>query len=279
MRVGRRAGGLEQLPGVREGSVGLLQAGQHPGQLALALGVVEDGQPRRGDRAVAGLVHDDVAVGERRHLRQVRHDQHLRVAGQLGQPPADLDGGLAADSGVDLVEDEDRHRAGLGERDLDGQHDPRELAAGGALVQWPGVGAGVGGQQELHLVDAAARWPAASGRRPGARWRVRPSLRSTSWPRTSTVTRACGIASSASSSVTTDPSRVAAFCRAAVSLPAAASSCWRRLVCSARSWSMLLVGGVEVEQPTRAGLGPGEHLVDRLAVLPRQRRSARPGAH
>ena len=34
-------GGLEQLPGVRPGAVGVLEPGQHPGQLALPAGVVE----------------------------------------------------------------------------------------------------------------------------------------------------------------------------------------------------------------------------------------------
>ena len=74
--------------------------------------------------------------------------------GQPRQPPADLARGLPADAGVDLVEDHDRHRVGAGEHDLDGEHDARELTAGGALVHRPRRRAGVGGQQQRDLVDA-----------------------------------------------------------------------------------------------------------------------------
>ena len=42
----------EQLLGVRQRGVGVLQPGEHPGQLADPALVVEDGQPRGGDRAV-----------------------------------------------------------------------------------------------------------------------------------------------------------------------------------------------------------------------------------
>ena len=42
-----RLGGVEQLAGVGQGGVGLLHAGEHPGQLTLAGGRVEHGQARR----------------------------------------------------------------------------------------------------------------------------------------------------------------------------------------------------------------------------------------
>ena len=87
---------------------------------------------------------------------QVGDHQHLGALRELGQPAADLDGGAAADAGVDLVEDERRDRAGAGQGHLERQHHPGQLAAGGALVQRPGLGAGVGGEQQLDLVDA--RW-------------------------------------------------------------------------------------------------------------------------
>src|SRR3712207_7925382 len=45
---------------------------------------------------------------------------------------ADLTGGLPADTGVDLVEDHDRHRVGAGEDHLDGEHHPGQLTAGGS---------------------------------------------------------------------------------------------------------------------------------------------------
>ena len=94
---------------------------------------------------------------------QVRHDEDLGRPRQRGQPAADLDRRLAADPGVDLVEDERRHRPGVGQGDLDGQHHPGQLAARGALGQRPRLGAGVGRQEQLDLVDAVEvnRQPAA----------------------------------------------------------------------------------------------------------------------
>ena len=46
--------GREQLLGVRQRRVGVLQPGEHPGQLADPAAVVERGQPRGGDGAVVG---------------------------------------------------------------------------------------------------------------------------------------------------------------------------------------------------------------------------------
>src|SRR3954447_21196985 len=54
----------EQLLGVRERGVGVLETGEHPGQLADPSAVVEGGQPGRGHGAVVALDDDDVAVGE-----------------------------------------------------------------------------------------------------------------------------------------------------------------------------------------------------------------------
>ena len=103
--------------------------------------------------AVAALAYDDVPVGERGHLGQVGDHEDLRRPRQGREPRADLDGRLASDAGVDLVEDERRHRPGVGQRDLDGQHHPGQLAAGGALAQRPWLRPGVGREQQLDLVD------------------------------------------------------------------------------------------------------------------------------
>ncbi len=109
--------------------LGVLQAAQHPGQLADPGALVQPHHAAGGDQAVVGLLHHQVVVRERGHLRQVGDHDHLRGAGQPGQPPADLHRGLAADPGVYLVEDERRHRVGTGEDHLDGQHDAGQLAA------------------------------------------------------------------------------------------------------------------------------------------------------
>ncbi len=117
------------------------------------------------------------------------------VARQGGQPPADLDRRLAADAGVDLVEDEGRHRVGAGEHDLDREHHPRQLAAGGALLQRPRRRTGVRAQQHLDVVDAVpgvGHGPAADGEPVG----------STSVCATPTSTAALAIARAASSAET-----------------------------------------------------------------------------
>jgi len=44
-----------------------------------------------------------MGVGEGGDLRQVRHHDDLREPGEPGEPTADLDGGLAANAGVNLV--------------------------------------------------------------------------------------------------------------------------------------------------------------------------------
>ena len=97
-------------------------------------------------------------VGERRDLREVGDDEHLAALRERAQPPADLDRGPAADAGVDLVEDERARRrvapGAVGERDLDGEHDAGELAAGRALAERAGGRAGVRDQQQLDAVGA-----------------------------------------------------------------------------------------------------------------------------
>ena len=198
LRRPRRLSHVEQLLGVRHRGVGLLETGEHPGELLHPAGVVEDVEARGGDGPVAGLAYDDVAVGERRHLGQVGHDEDLGRPGQRGEPAADLDRRLAADPGVDLVEDERGHRPGVGQRDLDGQHHPGQLAARGTLGQRTRLGAGVGGQHQLDLVDPGGGEP--PGPAVDLEAAGRPPTRSRRTPN-----RACGIDSECSSSVTPWP--------------------------------------------------------------------------
>ena len=130
-----------------------VEPGQHPGQLGDPGAVVEHQHAAAGHRPVVALDDKQVAVGERRDLRQVRHDDDLVAAGQHRQAAAYLDRRLAADPGVDLVEDHQRHRVGAGEHHLDGQHHPRQLTAGRAPVQGPRRGAPVRLEQQLDIVD------------------------------------------------------------------------------------------------------------------------------
>ena len=208
----------------------------------------------------------DVAVGERRHLRQVGDDQHLGGAGQLGQPAADLDRRCAptpastsskTNVGTGLVPASETSSASI-TRDSSPPDAP--------LCERAGLGAGVGGQQELDLVDAGAVTqprpptggsPARTGAprsRPGVRHRQQGQLGGDLRRRAAP----------------------AASVRAADSAAAAAPSSARSASCSARSSLDPLVGGVEVEQPGRGLLGPGEHLVDGVAVLAGERGQRRP---
>src|SRR2546430_17742898 len=59
--------------------------------------------------ATRRLFDDEVMVGERRDLCQVRDDEHLVTRAERLQPHSNLDGGLAADARVDLVENESRN--------------------------------------------------------------------------------------------------------------------------------------------------------------------------
>jgi hypothetical protein len=61
----------------------------------------------------------------------VGDDQHLRLAGQPMEAFADRAGHRAADAAVDLVEDHGARHALLGQSDLEGQYESRQLAAAG----------------------------------------------------------------------------------------------------------------------------------------------------
>ncbi len=145
----------QQLLGVRAAGVRLVEPGEHPRELADPLVLVQRADPAAG-RPVArpGLVDQQVPVGVRRDLRQVRHDHHLVPDRQPGQPAADLHRGPASHPGVDLVEDHRRYRVRAGQRDLERQHDPRQLPAGRAFVQRLRRRARVGDEPQLDLVDA-----------------------------------------------------------------------------------------------------------------------------
>jgi len=93
-----------------------------------------------------------VPVGERGHLGQVGHHEHLVGPGQPGQPATDLHRRPAAHARVDLVEHQRRRATGAGEHHLDGQHHPGQLAPGGALLQRQRRSARVGQQLQLDLV-------------------------------------------------------------------------------------------------------------------------------
>ena len=228
----------------------------------------------RGSVRSRRLVDDDVPVGERRDLGQVGHHEHLVVAGQPGQPPADLHRGPAADAGVDLVEDHRRHRVGAGEAHLERQHDPRQLAAGRAAPDRQRRRVRVRPQQELDLVGAVRADPAWAS---PCTVRLAPRA-ATGRGRTSMLTLALGIARPASSAVTAVASVAAAGRRASDRCSASSARAPRRprSRCAASAASGL-VGHVEVGQPDARPVGPARARVEvAVAVLAHQAVQHRP---
>src|SRR3954465_15250148 len=124
--------GREQLAGVRLRAVRVLHAAEHPGQLPDPALLVEGGDATHGHLTVARLHHPEVTVGVGGDLREVRDDQNLRGPREPGQPPADAERRPPPDAGVHLVEDERRHWICGSEHHLETQHEPGELATGGA---------------------------------------------------------------------------------------------------------------------------------------------------
>ncbi len=79
--------------------------------------------------------------------------QHLYLRGKSCQTLADRIGDGAADTRVDLVEDERRRRTAIGEHDFQRQHEACEFAAGGDFHQRTRPAAGIGLDPELDLID------------------------------------------------------------------------------------------------------------------------------
>jgi hypothetical protein len=149
---GGTAGRLEHFARVVARALRDLRAAEHPGQFFDARLTVE--RLEAGARRPAGrlLAHPHLVLGLRRHLRQVRHAQHLPGHSEHAQLPTDHLGHRAADPGVHLVE----HEAGQVERiqrgHLQREADARELAAGGDLGQRAGRLARVRAHQEFDFV-------------------------------------------------------------------------------------------------------------------------------
>ena len=105
-----------------------------------------------GPPVAIALRDPEVHVGMGCDLGQVRHDEDLVTPRECPEAPADRVRAPTADPRVDLVEDERRRGVGFGNDLLDGQGDPRELAARRDLRQRAGRFARVGGKPEHHVV-------------------------------------------------------------------------------------------------------------------------------
>ena len=87
----------------------------------------------------------------------MRDAEHLLAARDASKLLRHLLGGAAADAGVHLVKNQRAHLILLGQHVLDGQHDPRQLAAGGHLAQGLEGFAHVGRHQKPQLIHAGGR--------------------------------------------------------------------------------------------------------------------------
>ena len=103
------------------------------------------------------LGDEEMRAGLRGDLRRVRDGEHLHALGEPREPPADRLGDGAAGARVDLVEDERRRRAAIGERHLQRQQEARQLAARRDLHERAGLGAGIGADVEGDPVEAVRR--------------------------------------------------------------------------------------------------------------------------
>ncbi len=100
------------------------------------------------------LLMTKVLIGARGHLRRMCDRDHLHAPAEPRQALADGVRNRAADAGIDLVEDQRRRRAAIGQHHFQRQQETRELAAGGDLHHRARPGAGIGLHPELDPVDA-----------------------------------------------------------------------------------------------------------------------------
>ena len=105
------------------------------------------------------LGDEKVRDGARRDLRCVGDGQHLHLRREPRQADADRVGNRPADRRVDLVEDQRRRRAAVGERHLEGEEKAGEFAARGDLHHRPRLAPRIGPDQKGDVVDAGGGSP------------------------------------------------------------------------------------------------------------------------
>src|SRR5439155_5298183 len=147
-------GRREQLARVAARGLVVALAAQHAHDLGDEL-VAVDPLDRRLRALAPGLLDDpEVRVGHRRNLRQVCDADELALGSQLAKLLPHRPGGVAADAGVDLVEDH-RASAAPGPEAGEREHDPRELAARCGIAERRRGNPRVGRHQELDRLRSA----------------------------------------------------------------------------------------------------------------------------
>lgn len=126
---------------------------EHPAEFGDAGGGFETFDAGFGAAGLDFLADDEVGGGVGGDGCEVGDAQHLMVAGDAAHLGADGMGGLAADIGIDLIEHEDGDLILGGEDGLEGEHDAGELAGGSDAAERACGFAGIGGEEELALVE------------------------------------------------------------------------------------------------------------------------------
>src|ERR1039458_8956742 len=123
------SGDAQQLASVLAGGAVSLPRAEHSHQLAHDLIAAERGDRRNGRRDAAVLGDREMAGGQRRDLRQMGDTTPLPPAGEVPEVLAHRARGVTADSGVDLVEHEQRSGRALfapsAVGDAQGRENPR----------------------------------------------------------------------------------------------------------------------------------------------------------
>ena len=102
----RRGGKLYQFAGVGDGRLRRLQTSHHPGKLHCAVLISDQNNSAGRDLTVVRFHHHIVSIREGGDLCEMGDHNHLGVQGQPGEAATHLHRDLAANTCVDLVEDQ-----------------------------------------------------------------------------------------------------------------------------------------------------------------------------
>ncbi len=136
---------------------GVALAAEHAGEFGHAGGAVEAVDLGDGAVAFQQFGDDVMGVGGGGHLGKVGDAEDLAFGGDLLHFFADGIRGLAADIGIDFIEDEDGNLIGGGEDGLEGEHHAGHFAGGGDGAEGADGFAGIGGELEFHGVETGGR--------------------------------------------------------------------------------------------------------------------------
>ena len=116
---------------------GHLLAAGHSRKLVDPLVVADLGDPRSRAPLARFLANDKMPIREGGDLRKMGDAEHLVLGRKFRQNAPHPLSGRTADSGVDLVEDDDHIPVRTAQRILDRQKEPREFAARSDLLDRP----------------------------------------------------------------------------------------------------------------------------------------------